>query len=102
MKSFLQTSDSGLYQIRVRGILDERWMGWFDDFALTWVNQNETILTGKVKDQAALHGILGKIRDLGLDLLLVKKVDWVCYGENPVETLGSQDCQVSKQEKKDK
>ena len=100
MKSFLKSPGSGLYQIRVRGILDQRWVGWFDDFALTWVDQNETILTGKVKDQAALHGILGRIRDLGLDLLLVKKVDSVCCRENPVEQIGSQDSQLYKQDKK--
>ena len=100
MKCIPQSPDNGLYQIRIRGNLDERWAGWFDDFALTWVDQNETMLTGKVKDQAVLHGILGRIRDLGLDLLLVKKVDYVCSRENSVDGCDSQYCQVNKQDKK--
>ena len=66
---------SGLYQIRVRSVLDEKWMDWFDGLAITQVNQNDTLLAGWVMDQAALHGILGKVRDLGLDLLLVKRIE---------------------------
>jgi len=67
--------ESGLYQIRIRGSLDEKWSDWFDGFTLTWTDQNETVLTGRVLDQAGLHGILARVRDLGLDLLLVKKID---------------------------
>jgi hypothetical protein len=99
MKPIPQTPGSGLYQIRIRGVLDEKWMDWFDGFALTWVNQNETWLTGKVKDQAGLHGILGRIRDLGLDLLLVKKIDCVCTGKNPVERGSAQEITVFKHDK---
>jgi hypothetical protein len=75
MDPISQSPDSGLYQIRMRGVLDEKWSDWFDGFTLTWTNQNETWLTGRVKDQAGLHGILGKVRDLGLDLLLVKRIE---------------------------
>jgi len=71
----MKHSDNRLYQIRVRGVLDEKWTEWFDGFAMSWNGQNETVLTGRVIDQAALHGILDKIRDLGLDLLLVKSVE---------------------------
>jgi len=71
----MKHSDNSLYQIRVRGILDEKWAEWFDGFAISWDGQDETVLTGRVIDQAALHGILNKIRDLGLDLLLVKSVE---------------------------
>jgi hypothetical protein len=70
-----QSPDSGLYQIRVRSVLDAKWVAWFDGFAITPVNQSETFLTGWVTDQAALHGVLGKVRDLGLDLLMVKRVE---------------------------
>ena len=63
----------GIYRIRVQGNLDQRWSDWFDGFGISPQAGNETLLTGKVADQAALHGLLGKIRDLGLPLLLVKR-----------------------------
>lgn len=75
MDQIEQFSDHGLYQIHVQGILDEKWKDWFDGFAISWKGQGETVLTGKAIDQAALHGILSKIRDLGLDLLLVRRID---------------------------
>lgn len=64
-----------VYQIRVKGNLDKKWSDWFDGFTITPQADDETLLTGPVPDQAALHGLLGKIRDLGLPLLLVKRVD---------------------------
>lgn len=60
-----------LYHIRVRGKLDPKWADWFDGFVLTFPNKDETLLTGRVADQAALHGILNKINRLGLFLTLV-------------------------------
>jgi hypothetical protein len=63
-----------IYQIRVEANLDLKWSDWFDGFAITPLGNSETSLTGLVADQAALHGLLGKIRDLGLPLLLVKRV----------------------------
>lgn len=65
----------GIYQIRVRGILDEKWSDWFDGFAINPQVDDETLLTGPVADQAALHGLLSKIRDLGLPLLSVERVE---------------------------
>jgi hypothetical protein len=64
-----------LYHIRVKGILDEKWSDWFDGFAITPQADDETLLAGPVADQAALHGLLGKIRDLGLPLLSVQRVE---------------------------
>lgn len=64
-----------IYHIRVKGLLDEKWTAWFDGFAISWIGQDETVLTGRVRDQAALHGILNKVRDLGIDLLLVKRFE---------------------------
>lgn len=63
----------GIYQIRVKGNLDQRWSDWFDGFGITPQADDETLLTGPVADQSALHGLLNKIRDLGLPLLLVKR-----------------------------
>jgi hypothetical protein len=64
----------GLYRIRVKGSLDQEWSDWFDGFAFDRI-ESETVLTGPVADQAALHGVLSKLRDLGLPLLLVERVD---------------------------
>jgi len=68
-------SKSSIYHIRVKGILDEKWSDWFDGFTITPQADDETLLVGPVPDQSALHGLLTKIRDLGLPLLLVKRVE---------------------------
>jgi hypothetical protein len=65
----------GIYQIRVKGTLDEMWSDWFDGFTLTLQGDHDTLLTGPVADQAALHGLLSKIRDIGLPLLSVERVE---------------------------
>jgi hypothetical protein len=65
----------GTYQIRVKGNLDQKWSDWFDGFTITLQANGATLLTGPVVDQAALHGLLGKIRDLGLPLLSVKRME---------------------------
>lgn len=59
------------YEIRLKGHLDARWTGWFDGFTITLTENGETVLTGSVADQAALHGLLKKVRDLGLPLLSI-------------------------------
>ena len=62
-----------IYQIRVRGQLDQRWADWFDGFEMKSVGE-DTVLAGYVSDQAALHGVLAKLRDLGLPILLVERL----------------------------
>jgi hypothetical protein len=64
-----------VYQIRVKGILDPQWSDWFDGFAVIPLVGGETLLAGRVSDQAALHGLLVKIRDLGLPLLSLNRVE---------------------------
>jgi len=61
----------GWYEIRVKGHLDARWAAWFDGLILTDSSDGTTIIHGSVADQAALHGLLQKIRDLGLPLISV-------------------------------
>jgi hypothetical protein len=61
----------GRYEIRLKGHLDSRWAAWFDGLSLTNENDGTTIICGPVADQAALHGLLQKIRDLGLPLISV-------------------------------
>jgi hypothetical protein len=62
------------YRLHLRGHLDPRWSDWFSGFEIEHSGE-DTILTGDVPDQAALHGILAKIRDLGLPILLVENLD---------------------------
>ena len=62
-----------VYEIRVKGVLGEEWSDWFDGFAITPQANGETLLTGPVADQAALHGVLNGIRDLGLPLISVQR-----------------------------
>jgi hypothetical protein len=63
------------YEIRVEGVLDRGWSAWFDGLEITSDERGQTTLAGPVADQAALHGLLAKIRDLGLELLEVRRTD---------------------------
>jgi hypothetical protein len=74
MSDVRRFSGRGVYEIRVKGNLDLRWSDWFDSFYITPVGDDETLLIGSVADQAALHGMLHKIRDLGLTLLSVQRL----------------------------
>ena len=58
-----------VYQIRIRGHLSPRWTDWFEGMTITLEDNGETLLTGPVVDQAALHGLLRKVRDLGMPLI---------------------------------
>jgi hypothetical protein len=64
-----------LYEIRLRGYLDGRWGDWFGNMTITLEDNGDTLLTGPVVDQAALFGLLKKVRDLGLPLLSVNRVE---------------------------
>jgi hypothetical protein len=63
------------YRLRVEGRLDQRWSAWFDDLTLTREGDGTTSLSGSVTDQAELHGLLRKIRDLSITLISVEVVD---------------------------
>jgi len=67
--------EPGLYEIRLKGHLDARWTDWFEGLSFTHASDGTTILSGPVVDQAALYGLLRKVRDLGLPLIAVIKVD---------------------------
>ncbi len=62
-------------EIRVKGRIDERWSEWFADLAITHTDQDETVLSGAVVDQAALYGVLSRLRDLGLPLVSVRHLE---------------------------
>ena len=64
-----------IYQFTVLGHLDSEWSEWFDGLTITLMDNGETILSGPVVDQTALHGVLIKIRDLGLPLLGLRRIE---------------------------
>ena len=63
------------YEIRIQGRLDDRWSAWFDGLDLSRTQDGATVLRGPIPDQAALHGLLAKLRDIGLPLLSVTRTD---------------------------
>ncbi len=64
-----------IYQIRIKGHLSRQWADWFDGLIITLEEDGDTLLTGPVIDQAALHGLLKKVRDLGMPLLSINSVE---------------------------
>ncbi|MDQ6670414.1 MAG: hypothetical protein M3069_06625 [Chloroflexota bacterium] len=69
----MQSNEGGSYEIQLKGHLNARWADWFDGLTLTQESDGTTVLRGSVVDQAALHGLLGKVRDLGLPLIAVNR-----------------------------
>jgi hypothetical protein len=63
------------YEIRVNAVLSSGWSAWFDSLQVTSDGRGHTTIAGPIADQAALHGLLAKIRDLGLELLEVRRTD---------------------------
>jgi hypothetical protein len=78
------------YEIRLKGHLDDRWAEWFEGLTITLEEDGDTRLTGPVIDQAALHGLLKKVRDLGLPLVSVSPVE-----PGPSSRLGAGQADVS-------
>lgn len=67
--------EPGHYEIRIKGHLERRWASWFDEMTITLEDNGETQLSGMVADQPALHGLLRKVRDLGMPLISVKRIE---------------------------
>ena len=68
-------SQAMIYQIRIKGHLGSQWTDWFEGLTITLEDNGDTLLTGPVVDQAALHGLLKKVRDLGMPLISVSPVE---------------------------
>ena len=67
--------EAGRYEIRLKGHLDGRWAAWFDGLSLSRESDGTTILRGPIPDQAALHGLLQRVRDTGLSLVSVIRIE---------------------------
>ena len=74
LNSKTDSGQSMVYQIKVKGHLGHQWTDWFEGLTITLEEDGDTLLTGPVVDQAALHGLLKKVRDLGMPLLSVNRV----------------------------
>ena len=74
MTDISTANEAGRYEIRLKGHLDNRWASWFDGMTLTTNSDGTTTITGIVVDQSALHGLLQKVRDVGVPLISVTKV----------------------------
>jgi hypothetical protein len=75
-----KSNPPAIYQIRIEGHLDRRWTDWFEGLTISLKDNGDTLLTGPVVDQAALHGLLKKVRDLGMPLRSV-----ICVEAGPAD-----------------
>ena len=75
MSDISTANGAGRYEIRIQGHLDNRWATWFDGLTLTTCSDGTTTISGLVVDQSALHGLLHKVRDVGLPLISVTRVE---------------------------
>jgi hypothetical protein len=70
-----RSAQTGWYRIRLHGRLDTRWSEWLDGMEITYDNDGTTVLSGPVVDQSALHGLLARLRDLGLPLISLTRIE---------------------------
>ena len=63
------------YEIRIEGVLDERWRDWFEGLEIVNADDRQTVISGALPDQPGLHGVLAKVRDLGMTLISVNRLD---------------------------
>ena len=66
---------SGCYEIRIKETIGKKSLAWFEEFTITQTASGETLLTGSIADQSALHGLLAKVRDLNLTLISVNRIE---------------------------
>ena len=78
-------SDTEFYDIRIKGHLDSQWTDWFDGLSITLEENGDTLLSGPLADQAALHGLLRKVRDLGMPLVSVVQIQVLNLHQNDLK-----------------
>jgi hypothetical protein len=76
-RSPVDHEECGVYEIRIKGHLSHRWVGWFEGMTITLEENDTTLLIGAIVDQAALHGLLKKVRDSGMPLVSVNPIEHV-------------------------
>jgi hypothetical protein len=79
--SLIGLSEPAQYELRIQDHLDTRWAAWFDGLSIDHEPDGTSVIRGAVVDQAALHGLLAKVRDLGLRLIAVRRLDTNCNEE---------------------
>jgi hypothetical protein len=80
-----QYYEPGIYEIRIKGHLDDKWADWFEGLTITLEDNGDTLFTGPVIDQAALHGLLKKVRDLGMPLVSVSPLKHGQAGKSDIK-----------------
>ena len=80
--------DKGRYEIRLTGRLAAHWSEWFDGLTVSHDGDGTTVISGRVADQAALHGLLGRVRDLGLPLVSVTRIEPESHGQPTTDKRG--------------
>jgi hypothetical protein len=75
LDSPIDSGQPAIYQIRIKGHLGRQWKDWFEGLSITLEEDGDTLLTGQLVDQAALHGLLKKVRDLGMPLISVNCIE---------------------------
>ena len=79
MKNIINSTSNShqsiVYEIRIKGHLGSQWIDWFEGLTITLEEDGHTILTGQILDEAALHGLLKRVRDLGIPLISVNRID---------------------------
>ena len=85
MSTSVGLTKAAYYEIRVKGELDARWQAWFEGMTIT-IGEDETLISGLVTDQAALHSLLTRIRDLGLPLIAVTHIQSDSAREETVQS----------------
>jgi hypothetical protein len=85
LHEFMKGGRMAVYEIRVKGHLDGRWSEWFDGLTIANVENGDALLSGEIVDQSALHGVLNKVRDLGLPLMAVSRIKSMPEGLRPIK-----------------
>lgn len=90
------SDEAKMYQIKLKGHLDDQWTNWFDGAVIRLNDNDETVLTCSIMDQSALHGLLRKIRDLGIELVSLNRVE---LDLNEVSSQSQMKCNDNDQQK---
>lgn len=92
MKTSQSDAQENIYHLRLEGILDGKWANWFEGFVMVPRDDSMTLLSGAPQDQAALHGVLGRIRSLNLSILFLARTGCPCTNQGCPRSGHCQEC----------